>query len=175
MAVRAASAVELGGYVDPDAALNFIPAVSAAAVRERYAVTEVAEIRSYRRASLEAMSRREGALRVFLRESNTLTSTLYRKPRADSAFLFFTDEAVAARPLFGALNLVTGVGVAAAGLAMLPVDRGATLRSGLTGALWSLPELAFFNIRKGTFPDAGDRGAREAGTGPTSREPTPPE
>jgi hypothetical protein len=108
------------------------------------------------------MYERQGPLQVFLRESNTLTSTLYRKGNGDSAFLFFTDDVVATRPVFGALNLLTGLGMAAAGLVMLPVDHGATLRSGLAGALWSLPELAFFNIRKGSFPDA-DRSAPAAG------------
>jgi len=36
---------------------------------------------------------------------------------------------------------------------MLPLDRGELLTSGLKGAFFSLPELAFFNIRKGSFPD----------------------
>ena len=31
----------------------------------------------------------------------------------------------------------------------LPFDRGRALRSGLTGVLFSLPELLFQNIRKG--------------------------
>jgi hypothetical protein len=77
---------------------------------------------------------------------------------ASRGFLFFTDDTVAARPVLGALNLVAGIGVAAAGLAMLPVDRGDLLKSGLRGVLFSLPELAFFNIRKGSFPDLGPRG-----------------
>ncbi len=40
---------------------------------------------------------------------------------------------------------------AAAGIPLLPFDRGETLRSGLRGVLFSLPELAFVNLRKGSF------------------------
>jgi hypothetical protein len=53
--------------------------------------------------------------------------------------------------------VITGLGVAAAGLAMLPLDGGTLLTAGLKGAFFSLPELAFFNIRKGSFPDATGR------------------
>ncbi len=155
--IEDAAAERLGGHVDPDGSLNFIPAVSAISVRERYAVSEVVEIPSYRKSELARMYRRELPLQVFLRESNTLTSTLYRKGPEDSAFLFFTDDVIAPRPVYGALNLITGLGVAAAGLVMLPVDHGATLWSGLRGALFSLPELAFFNIRKGSFDSLGPR------------------
>jgi len=151
--VRRASVERLGGYVEPAGALSFIPAVSAAIVQADYAVSDVVELPSYRRAQLGRMYERENPVRVFLRESNTVTSTLYRKAPDDSAFLFFTDNAPAARPVFGTLNVITGLGVAAAGLAMLPLDRGELLTSGLKGAFFSLPELVFFNIRKGSFPD----------------------
>ena len=76
---------------------------------------------------------------------------LFRVQPRDSIFLFFTDDAVLPRPLFGAVNLVTGLAASAAGLAMLPVDGGEMLWAGLRGALFSLPELIFRNIRKGTF------------------------
>jgi hypothetical protein len=151
--VRRASVERLGGYVEPAGAMSFIPAVSAAIVQAGYAVSDVVELPSYRKAQLGRMYERENPVWVFLRESNTLTSTLYRKAADDSAFLFFTDNAPAARPVFGTLNVITGLGVAAAGLAMLPLDRGELLTSGLKGAFFSLPELAFFNIRKGSFPD----------------------
>ena len=100
-----------------------------------------------------------------------MTSTLYRKAPDDSAFLFFTDNAPVARPVFGALNAITGLGVAAAGLATLPLDRGELLTSGLKGAFFSLPELAFFNIRKGSFPDFERRSVEppEAPPGPSPR------
>ena len=172
--VRRASVERLGGYIEPAGAMSFIPAVSAAIVQAGYAVTEVVELPSYRKAQLGRMYERENPFWVFLRESNTLTSTLYRKAPDDSAFLFFTDNAPAARPVFGSLNVITGLGVAAAGLAMLPLDRGELLTSGLKGAFFSLPELAFFNIRKGSFPDFERRSVEppeaRPGPGPLARD-----
>jgi len=55
------------------------------------------------------------------------------------------------RPLYGIANLLVGIGGTLTGLALLPIDGGTTLRRGLYGALFSLPELAFVNIRKGSF------------------------
>jgi hypothetical protein len=52
--------------------------------------------------------------------------------------------------LFGAANLITGLAASAVGLAMLPVD-GGDLWAGIRGAVFSLPELVFENIRKGSF------------------------
>jgi len=97
---------------------------------------------------------------VALRESNTLTSTVYESNRQDSFFLFFTD-ALPVRPLLGAANLAAGLGASAAGLALLPFDGGYALLSGVKGALFSLPELAFVNLRKGTF-DYVERAYRPA-------------
>ena len=145
------SATRLGGRLEMDGSLNFIPAVSAAAVAGAYPVTERLELPSYRRRRIERMYEQENPLTVFLRESNTLTSAIYRRNTDDSIFVFFTDDAVVARPLFGAVNLVVGLAASAVGLATLPLDGGATLRAGLKGALFSLPELFFQNIRKGSF------------------------
>ena len=160
---REASERQLGGYVALDGTFNFIPATSSESVKAAYTVTENVEIPSYRLAALAEMYRRDNRLQVYLRESNTLTSTLYVAHSEDSAFLFFTDDALPVRPLLGAANLVTGLGVSAAGLFTAAVDRGATLRAGLRGILFSLPELVFFNIRKGSLlyaprpvPDAPD-------------------
>jgi hypothetical protein len=96
------------------------------------------------------MYRRENPLVVLLRESNTLTSTVYGPNPRDSFFVFFTD-AVPARPLLGAVNVAAGLGAGAVGLAALPFDGGRTLVAGVKGVLFSLPELAFVNLRKGTF------------------------
>lgn len=153
--VRKESTRRLGGYVD--APVNFIPAAAAATVRDTYTVTETLELPSYRLTALAQMYEREPPLLVYLRESNTVTSTLYRRNPDDSAFLFFTDDAGPARPLLGAANLVTGLGVSAVGLFMVGVDGGDTLRAGLRGMLFSLPELVFFNIRKGSIPFAPRR------------------
>jgi hypothetical protein len=37
---------------------------------------------------------------------------------------------------------------------MLPADAGTLLRDALNGVLYSLPEIAFVSIRKGSFPIA---------------------
>ena len=145
------SRARLGGRVEMDGSLNFIPVVSAAAVASSYPAVERLEMPSYRHAKVDQMYRDENPVTVFLRESNTLTSAIYRRNPDDSIFVFFTDDAVLARPLFGAVNLVVGLGASAVGLATLPVDGGATFWAGLKGALFSLPELFFQNIRKGSF------------------------
>ena len=148
--LHAAARARLGGYLEPGAALTFIPFVSTRAVRDTYNVTATQELPSYRGQRLATMYRRENPFVVFLRESNTLTSTVYGPNPRDSFFVFFTD-AVPTRPLLGAVNLAAGLGAGAVGLAMLPFDGGSTLVAGVKGALFSLPELAFVNLRKGTF------------------------
>jgi hypothetical protein len=144
--VRAA----LGGYVDGHSAFEYIPFVSARAVDARYRVVLRREVPSWRALQLEQMRQRENPLWVALRESNTLTARSYRRGVRDSFFLFFTEDAALLRPLLGAFNLAAALGESAWGLPLATVDDGATLRSGLRGALTSLPELAFGNIRKGS-------------------------
>jgi hypothetical protein len=131
--------------------LNFVPRISALVVGDTYSVAEQLRLASYRDRRLADMRRDENAMWVFLRESNVVTSTLYRVQPQDSIFLFFTDDLVVPRPLFGAANLLTGLAASAVGLAMWPLDGGETLWAGLRGALFSLPELVFHNIRKGSF------------------------
>ena len=65
------------------------------------------------------------------------------------------------RPVFGAVNLVTGVAASAVGLVTAPFDRGKRLRAGLRGAFFSLPELVFQNIRKGSFQYVGQAAATD--------------
>lgn len=146
-----ASRRRLGGVVQTRFTLNFIPVVSAAAVERNYAAVAQRTRPSYRQLRLAALREQEPAWRVYLRESNTLTSTVYHPTDGDSAFLFFTDDAVALRPLFGAANLLVGIADGALGLVTWPSDAGARLLAGLRGAVFSLPELAFVNLRKGSM------------------------
>ena len=148
---RVESERQLGGYVRSAGSLNFVPRLSYRAVVKAYEPAEVGEVSSYRRSRLEAMYARENDLKVYLRESNTLSSTIYRRNGRDSFFLFFTDDALPARPLYGALNVVAGAGEMALGVLRAPLDRGRTLWSGFKGVVFSLPELAFVNLRKGTL------------------------
>ncbi len=134
-----------------DPASRTVPHLAARAVGRRWRVAARDVTPSYRRARVDALARAGNPLAVRLRESNVLTSTIYRPSRDDSTFLFFTDDTVALRPLLGAANLAVGVGATALGLAQAPIDRGAALQAGLRGVLWSLPELFFVNVRKGSF------------------------
>jgi hypothetical protein len=166
-AVRAASSAALGGYVEWRRTLNFIPFLSARAVGEAYRVSAHVERPSSRSMQLQQMYRRENPLRVDLRESNVLTARSYERSDDDPIFLFFTDDVLVRRPLYGIANLAVGVGGTLAGLAWLPVDRGATLRAGLDGTLFSVPEIAFINIRKGSFAFAPRSWLGDAGTPPS--------
>ena len=141
---------ELGGYITGRRSLSFIPFLSASKVNDDYRVVAHETIWSYRQARLREMRQTENTVWVALRESNTLTAKSYRRRSADSFFLFFTDETVLLRPLFGAFNLVAGLGESLVGLVTAPVDRGRILTQGLRGTFVSLPELAFWNIRKGS-------------------------
>jgi hypothetical protein len=140
-----------GGRVEATRSFNFIPFVAYDTVNREYPVTEIAEIPSYRRTRLAQMYARENRIKVYLREANTLTSSVYRSNPQDSFFLFFTDDALLPRPVYGALNLVAGLGEAALGLLRLPFDGGRGVVAGAEGVLFSLPELAFFNVRKGSL------------------------
>jgi hypothetical protein len=145
------SSAALGGIIETRGSFNFIPFVSARTVNEVYRVVEHARIASYRAQRVAEMSAGENPLLVYLRESNTLSSTVYRHSRDDSFFLFFTDDADVLRPMYGTVNIAAGIGASALGVLMVPFDGAATLRAGLKGILFSLPEVAFINIRKGSF------------------------
>ncbi len=140
----------LGGYVDP-LPLNFIPFLSYQAVQSQYHTAGSQKLPSYRLGRLEQLYARENAVWVALREGNTLSSTLYKYNAEDSFFVFFTDDTVLLRPFYGAVNTMAGVAESLFGLLALPFDAGKTLKSGVVGILMSLPELAFFNMRKGTY------------------------
>ncbi len=134
---------------DPDGLLDFIPVVAYRKVLDTHADAEASEIPSLRRFQLEQMYAAENDLGVYLRESNTLTSTIYRRNDSEPFFLFFTEEAAPLRPVYGALNFAAGIGEMALGIFRAPWDRGRMFTSGIKGAVFSLPELVFVNLRKG--------------------------
>ncbi|MFN8601267.1 MAG: hypothetical protein U0842_12420 [Candidatus Binatia bacterium] len=145
------SSAALGGCVDPTSRLRFIPFVSADAVDDEYRVVARTDVPSFRQQELDRLSERDGSLTALLREVTVPGSTLYTPRDEDSVFLFFTDDLPLARPLLGAANLATGLGAAAAGLVVAPADDGTLLVRGLRGALFSVPELGFVSLRKGSF------------------------
>jgi len=139
----------LGGNIS--ASYNFIPFVSFQSVQEHYKVTTSAVLSSYRGQQLEKLYARNNGLMVTLRESNTFTSTLYTYNPDDAFFVFFTDDNLVLRPIFGLFNTAAGIGQSIFGFLSWPFDSGKNLKSGATGVLMSLPELLFFNMRKGSY------------------------
>jgi len=136
-------------FDDRDDLLDFIPAVAYREVLDAHIDAEPSEVPSFRRFRLEQMYAAENDLRVYLRESNTLTSTIYRRNDVEPFFLFFTEEALPLRPVYGALNFAVGIGEMALGVFRAPFDRGKMFTSGMRGAAFSVPELFFVNLRKG--------------------------
>jgi hypothetical protein len=134
---------------DSEGPFDFIPVVAYRKVLDAHADAEASEIPSFRRVRLETMYETENDLGVYLRESNTLTSTIYRRNDVEPFFLFFTEDALPLRPVYGALNFAAAIGEMALGVLRAPWDRGRMFTSGLKGATFSLPELFFVNLRKG--------------------------
>ncbi|MBK7976630.1 MAG: hypothetical protein IPK07_26310 [Deltaproteobacteria bacterium] len=147
--------VPLEAHVDAAGALHFVPLAASHAVADTYPGSR-AEVRpSFRVRALDAFERCDGsALATDLREASTLTAHSYTPNDADPLFLFFTDDAVALRPLLGVLNLAVGAGGTVAGAALAPWDGGTLLRRGWEGVIFSVPELAFVSLRRGTIPFA---------------------
>jgi hypothetical protein len=132
--------------------LAFIPFVAAREIGANYQVVATSTAPSYRQLAVAQAAAHANGLTIHLREANVLTSRVYHWHRADPVFLLFSDDLPALRPLVGIVNLATSLALSGAGLAWLPFDSGTLLGDALNGALYSLPELAFVSIRKGTFP-----------------------
>ena len=139
----------LGGYVEIP--YNFIPFVAYQSVLDRYRVTQSRDLGSYRGLELAKLTASQNDSITALRESNIVTSRLYRYNPDDALFVFFTDDHVLLRPVFGLVNTGVGIGQSVYGVFIWPFDSGKNLQSGATGILMSLPELFFFNMRKGSY------------------------
>jgi hypothetical protein len=144
-----ASETRLGGYVET--AYNFIPFIAYQAVLRHYRVAQSYDLDSYRQSELAKLKARQNPLLTELRESNIVTSELYRYNPDDAWFVFFTDSHVWLRPLFGVFNTTAGVEQSIVGLFSWPLDSGSNLKAGATGILMSVPEMLFFNMRKGSY------------------------
>ncbi len=150
--VKQQSIERLGGYVSVESGSpNFIPFISYQAVQDQYQISEQRMLPSYRLQQIQKQYTQENKVSVFFRESNTFSSTLYKTNPEDSFFVFFTDEHALLRPLYGAINTLAGLSQSVLGLFSLPFDYGKRLQSGGSGIVMSLPELVFFNMRKGSY------------------------
>jgi hypothetical protein len=137
---------------DREALLTFIPVVAERIARRHLAVTESGRLPSWRETALGSEPSRGLEHWVErIRESNTLSSRTYRPHAGDSVFLLFSPRSAWLRPLAGIANLATGLGTVAIGALTAPFDRARMARRGLQGVVMSIPELFFFNIRKGSY------------------------
>ena len=142
----------LGGYIDGQG-LNMIPFVAFDRVGSEYRLHSSYRLTPYRETQLHKLYIDAPEWTVDIQESNVLSSTVYDWNGSDAAFLFFTQDAVWPRPLQGSINLAVAAGQAIYGLLSWPWDAGHQLQKSLKGIAVSVPELLFFNIRKGSFPN----------------------
>ena len=141
----------LGDFLEPGARQGFIPFRFFELARSHYRIQSVRLLPSFRQRKLAALGTSDWLAR--LRESNTLTARHYQPREGDSAFLLFTEDAGWARPVLGSVNLAYALGATTGGVVTAPFDRGSKLSDGLRGILFSLPELAGWNIRKGSYDE----------------------
>ncbi len=144
----------LGGWLEPDSGLLFIPFIFYEQSLSAYSLQHEQFLQARRLRNLERQYEEGNDLWVWLRESNTLSSTLYDSRAKDTAFLFFTDDSFLFRPFQGALNIVYAALHGVVGIGLIPFDGGAHANQALRGIFYSLPELAFGNIRKGSYSTA---------------------
>lgn len=143
---------EVGEPVD-GAGLALIPFLAFESVRLNWHV-KTSEVFPSRRLRLLTQSETQAnPYWLQLRESNVVTAQFYRWHSGDSIFLIFSDDLSWLRPIAGGFNLASGLGQTVWGLFAVPFDGGANLHKGAIGFLMSLPELVFFNIRKGSNPE----------------------
>jgi len=144
----------LGGWLEPDDGLLFIPVRFYKDVQTSYQITTEQHISSRRLRNLATLYQENDNFEVWLHESNTITSSLYEPRTEDTPFLFFTDDALLTRPLLGLANLAYATVNGVVGIVTVPVDGGSHFYQSLRGMFFSLPELVFGNIRKGTYGTA---------------------
>ena len=130
---------------------SFIPFIAFDRLKDHLTVRNSYILPSFRQLELDRLYAERFAPWIFIRESNVLSADLYHYNPDDAAFVFFTDNGLLLRPLFGAFNTLTGIGQSLLGLFKWPTDGGIALNNGTRGILMSLPELAFVNIRKGSY------------------------
>lgn len=151
---------ELGGWLAPEDGLLFIPNQFYQQIAEHLSVQDREVLLSRRLRQLDALYEKDNTLLIKIRESNTFSSTLYIFRNEDTTFIFFTDDVLLLRPIFGVANLLWGAVNGIGGVFTLPIDGGERFHQGLRGMFYSLPELFFSNIRKGTYGFAETVSAR---------------
>lgn len=128
---------------------NFIPAIAATRVKGSKLTKQIKIFPSYRNLRLSAENKKG---KTSWKENIPTFSEFYQENPLDHSFLFFTDDIIYSRPLYGLGNLTYAVLYTTSGIFTLPWDKGERVSKGGESVFYSLPELIFFNIRKGHFP-----------------------
>ena len=148
----AAERQALGGRLEPNTEFNFTPFMFYRNVRATFKCPAEELLPSRRLRRLQSLYRREeNRLQIWFREANTFSSTLYEVRPEDTPFIFFTDDGWLLRPLAGVANFSYAALHGLIGILTLPFDRGGRAYQGMRGMFYSLPEIVFGNIRKGTY------------------------
>jgi hypothetical protein len=141
----------LGAELEPGAGFDFVPFAFFGSVTSRLRVAEIEIVPSHRERELARVLSEDAGLARRLGESITFSSSIYTPRLRDGRFLFFTDDVFWRRPLLGLANLGFAAGSLVPGVAAAPFDGARRARAAGSGLWYSVPELFFFNIRKGTF------------------------
>ncbi|WP_341867068.1 hypothetical protein [Leptospira perdikensis] len=128
---------------------NFIPAVAAWKLESNPGTKQKNIYPSYRNLKRKKIT---GYIEKHFKDGFVPTSKIYKPNPIDHPFLFFTEETIWNRPLLGLVNTVFGIGYTGVGIFSAPFDKGSRFSKGTESVFYSLPELVFFNIRKGHFP-----------------------
>ncbi|EOQ89269.1 hypothetical protein LEP1GSC202_1886 [Leptospira yanagawae serovar Saopaulo str. Sao Paulo = ATCC 700523] len=128
---------------------NFVPSIAALKLANSRYTEKIKIFPSYRNLKRNALKTwREKNIK----ESFVFTSEIYKPNPLDHSFLFFTEETIWNRPILGFANVIWGIGYTGMGIVKSPMDRGKSFVAGTETIFYSVPELFFFNIRKGHFP-----------------------
>ncbi len=141
-----------GTKIDFGFSFAFVPFYASRSVSDNWNNEGEKELPSYRRKKLAELLKQNPGLKTRFKESFTFGSSIYKPNREDHFFPLFTDDVFWVRPLYGTVNLAAGIGATTIGIFASPFDKGERLQKGFQSLFFSLPEFAFFNIRKGTFP-----------------------
>lgn len=141
----------LGKDIDPKTSFSFVPFYSSYDVRKNYKAKASSEILSYRRKYVRQREENEKKWWISYQEDFVPSSSIYSYNENDHLFLFFTDDTIILRPIYGFANLSLGLMQTLFGIPFTVFDKGNQFMAGLDGMLFSMPELIFFNIRKGSF------------------------
>lgn len=128
---------------------NFIPSIAAFKLENNSFTKQIKVFPSYRNLKRKQLN---GFTEKYFKDRFVPTSKIYKTNPIDHSFLFFTEETIWDRPIFGLFNTVWGIGYTGVGVFTAPFDQGKRFSKGTETVFYSLPELVFFNIRKGHFP-----------------------